>query len=259
MSGLNQYFAAAWAIGGRQIRHLIVKPVIFLPSFVFPLLFFTAFAGGLSKVSDLPGFDFPANYTTFQYVFVLLQSATFVGMFTGFNIAADYEGGFARRLMLATPHRSAILLGFVINAMTRGVLNMTLITVVGLLAGAQITGTGVDLFGLYALGLLANLVGVLWGAGVAFRFRSLQASPIMFIPIFLIFFLAPTYVPLELLTGWIETAAHFNPITPLLETGRELVTGRPAAVLAAFGSAAGMIAVLLVWAFRGLRKAEAAG
>ena len=30
-------------------------------SIIFPLFFFTAFAGGLSNVGNVPGFDFPAG------------------------------------------------------------------------------------------------------------------------------------------------------------------------------------------------------
>ena len=70
---------------------------------LFPLFFFTAFAGGLSQLNEIPGFDFPPGYTAFQFVFVLLQSAAFSGVFTGFGLARDFEGGFAKRLLLAAP------------------------------------------------------------------------------------------------------------------------------------------------------------
>ena len=86
---------------------MITKPSLILPSLIFPLFFFAAFAGGLSAVSAAPDFDYP-SYTTFQYVFVLMQSAIFGGVFTGFAIAADFEFGFARRMLLATRNRSAL-------------------------------------------------------------------------------------------------------------------------------------------------------
>ena len=60
----------------------------------------------------MPGFDFPSGYTAFQFVFVLLQASAFGGVFTGFGIAADFENGFARRLMLAAPNRLGILAGY---------------------------------------------------------------------------------------------------------------------------------------------------
>ena len=39
----------------------------------------------------MPGFDYPAGYTTFVYGFVLLQASAFGGIFTGFSIARDFE------------------------------------------------------------------------------------------------------------------------------------------------------------------------
>ena len=79
---------------------------------IFPLFFFVAFAGGLSNIGNVPGFDFPSGYTAFQFVFVLLQASAFGGVFTGFGIATDFENGFARRLMLAAPNRLGILAGY---------------------------------------------------------------------------------------------------------------------------------------------------
>ena len=49
----------------------------------------------------------------------MIQSAAFGGVFTGFGIARDFEYGFARRLMLATPHRSALVVGYGLAAIVR--------------------------------------------------------------------------------------------------------------------------------------------
>ena len=84
---------------------------------LFPLFFFIAFAGGLSQVQNVPGFDYDGDYTAFQFVFVLLQSAAFGGVFTGFGIARDFESGFGKRLLLAAPNRSGIVLGYALAAL----------------------------------------------------------------------------------------------------------------------------------------------
>ena len=102
---MRRFVAVARGVAWRQIHNFTHNPAFLLPSIIFPLFFFTAFAGGLSSVSNAPGFDFPTGYTAFQFVFVLLQSAAFGGVFTGFAVAADFERGFARRLMLAAPNR----------------------------------------------------------------------------------------------------------------------------------------------------------
>ena len=134
-----------------------------------------------------------------------------------------------------------------------------LLFAVALIVGMQIDGGAVDLFGLIVLALLVNLVAALFAFGVAFRLRTIQAGPAMQMPVFLILFFAPVYVPLALLAGWVEAVAKVNPFTALVEGGRDLISGQPFDVLLAYGIAAALGAVFCVWAVRGLRKAEAAG
>ena len=78
-------------------------------------------------------------------------------------------------------------------------------------------------------------------------------------PVFLVLFFAPVYVPLTLLSGWFHVVATVNPVTYLLEAGRSRVSGAPEYVAAAFGAAFCLLLVLSVWAVLGMRRAEAAG
>jgi ABC-type multidrug transport system permease subunit len=256
---VNDVVAVARAVSWRVIHIFFTNKAFLLPSVAFPLFFFTAFVGGLSRIQQVPGFNFPTGYTAFQFVFVLLQSAAFAGVFTGFGIARDFESGFMRRLMLAAPRRSGILLGYAFSAVIRWVTVAAVVTVVALLAQMKVGGDGVDLFGLYALALLLNLAGTLWATGVAMRLRTQQAAPVMQMPVFLLLFFAPVYVPLGLLQGWIHGVASVNPITALLQAGRGFISGRPELTLAAFAIVVGLIGGFASWAIRGLRRAEAAG
>jgi ABC-2 type transport system permease protein len=246
----------ATAIAWRSVHTYVRRPDLFVPSLVFPLIFLASFAGGLSAVGSVPGFRFPAGYTAFQFVFVLCQSATFSGLFTGFTIAFDFESGFARRLMLAAGDRRGVVLGYALVALTRATITLTVVTAAALIGGMRVTGDGVDVFGLYGLAALLVLVGYGWAAGVALRFRSIQAGPLMQTPVFLILFLAPVYVPLRLLQGWIHAVAGVNPATAFLQAGRGLISGLPQHTALAFACAAGLIALFAVWALRSLRVAE---
>jgi ABC-2 type transport system permease protein len=256
----GSFRATALAVAWRSVHNYVSNPSLFLPGLIFPLFFFTAFAGGLSTISRVPNFDFPTGYTAFQFVFVLLQSAAFGGVFTGFGIARDFETGIGRRFLLAAGNRSGIVAGYAIAALVRALITWTVLVLVALLiAGMQIDGSGVDLFGLFGLAVIVNAAATLWAAGIAMRVRSIQGGPLMQLPVFLILFLAPVYVPLDLLDGWIHTVASVNPATLLLESGRGFISGNPFSVAAAFAVALGVAGVLLLWARGGLRSAEAAG
>jgi ABC-2 type transport system permease protein len=256
---MRRYFSVAGGLAWRLLHFLATNPLLFLPPMLMPIFFFTAFAGGLSAVSNAPGFDYPPGYTSFIFAFVLCQSAAFGGVFSGFSIAADFQFGFGRRLMLATPHRSALIAGYGVVAMIRAAVTLTAVTVIALAAGMNIHGGGLDLFGMYGLAAIINVTGLLFAAGVALRFRSLQATPLMQVPVFLFLFLAPVYVPRELLGGWVHAVAPFNPATHVMETVRDLIAGTGSEYLATLGIIAALLAAVFVFAITGLRRAEAAG
>jgi ABC-2 type transport system permease protein len=246
----------AWTIAWRGLHTYVRRPDLLVPSLVFPLVFFASFAGGLSALGSVPGFHFPAGYTAFQFVFVLCQSAMFGGLFTGFSLAFDFESGFARRLMLAAEDRRGIALGYALVALSRAAITLALITAVALATGMRITGDGIDIFGLYGLAFMLTLIGYGWAAGVAFRFRSIQAGPLMQTPVFLLLFLAPVYVPLALLKGWIHSVASINPATAFLDAGRGLISGVQEHTTLAFACALALIVLFTIWMLSGLRSAE---
>ena len=254
---MGGFFSVAGAVAGRQVYKYFANPAFLAPA-LFPLFFFVAFAGGLTRVGDVPGFDYSAGYIAFQYVWALLQAVAMGGAFTGFSIASDFENGFAKRLMLAASNRSGIILGYSVASLVRVTITGTLVTVIALLTGIPMSG-GFDLFGLIGLAILVNVAATLFGAGVAMLMRTQQAGPVIRTPIFLVLFLAPVFVPLNLLRGWIETVARLNPFTTILDTARGFLAGEPTSVLPAYAIGLALIFVFALWALLGLRSAEKAG
>jgi ABC-2 type transport system permease protein len=226
---------------------------------MFPLFFFIAFAGGLSGLQNVPEFDFKSGYTSFQFAFVCVQAAAFGGVFTGFSIAADFEFGFARRLLLAAPNHGGIVIGYMISAMTRAVFVLAVVFLAGLISGMRVDGSLWDLLALLALALAVSATSTLWSAGIALRMRSMQAGPVMQMPVFILLFLAPVYVPLNLVAGWVHDVARFNPATALLEAARGFVSGAPDKVGISAACLVAMFAFAALWARGGLRSAERAG
>ena len=259
MSSLRRTRSVALAVAWRGLHNAFTNPAFLLPSVLFPLFFFTAFAGGLSGLSRAPNFSFPSGYTSFQFVFVCFQAAAFGGVFTGFSVAADFEFGFARRLLLAAPNRGGIVIGYMISAMVRALFVLCVVFCAGLITGMRVDGSGADLLVLVGLALATSSVATLWAAGIAMRLRTMQAGPLIQMPVFILLFLAPVYVPLALVTGWVHTAASYNPVTALLEAGRGLISGAPTKVGLAAACLAALFALVVLWARGGLRSAERAG
>jgi ABC-2 type transport system permease protein len=257
VGSVRSFFWVAGAVAGRQIYKYFANPAFLAPA-LFPLFFFVAFAGGLTKVGDVPGFDYAAGYIAFQYVWALLQAVAMGGAFTGFSIAGDFENGFARRLLLAASNRSGIIVGYTIASLVRVTITGALVTVVAVIVGIPISG-GFDFFGLVGLAVLVNIAATLFGTGVAMLMRTQQAGPVIRTPIFLILFLAPVFVPLSLLSGWLETIARLNPFTTILDAARGFLAGDPTNALSAYAIGLALIFVFALWALFGLRRAERAG
>jgi ABC-2 type transport system permease protein len=249
----------AGAVAWRSLHNFLTNPGLLVPALLFPLFFFSAFAGGLSRVSQAPGFDYPGGYTGFEFAFVILQASAFGGVFTGFGIARDFETGFGRRLMLAAPNRFAIVAGYALSALARALIVMTLLFAIALVTGMEVSSNASELFGLIGLALLVNGAAAMWAAGIALRFRTIQAGPLMQTPVFLVLFLAPVYVPLPLLSSWIHSVAQVNPITPIVEAERSLLAGAPEDILLAAACGTAMLCLFLFWALAGMRRAERAG
>jgi ABC-2 type transport system permease protein len=256
MTRRARYWSVTRTVFWRHMHGVIRRPALFLPALVFPLFFYMAFAGGLSGVGEVPGFDY-YDYNAFQFVFVLLQSAAFGGVFIGFSIGADFDSGFTRRMLLAAPDRSAVVAGYGLAALVRSLMVWAVVFGIALATGLGIDGSAIDLGGLFALAVIVNVAAFLFAAGMMLRFRTMQAAPAMQIPVFMILMTAPVYVPRDLIQGWIQTVSGWNPVTAIVESGRSLIAGDPFHVALAFAAAAGLAVLMVAFAKRGLRRAEA--
>ena len=255
MPPMGTYVRAALGIAGRTLRTTFRNPALLMPPLVAPLIFFAVIGGGLGALSRAPGFDFPGGYTSFSFVFILLNAASFAAVFAGLALAQDLETGFSRRLMLAAGRRSALLVGYALTAVVRVSLGLAAIFAVGTAVGVRPHGSAWNVVWLVAIALGFGVLVALWAIGMALRVRSVQGSPAIQIPVLMALFFAPTFAPLALLSGWLHGAARWNPISYLFESGRGFLSGNPADVGLAIAAIAGLMPVLVVWVATGLRRA----
>ncbi len=140
------------------------------------------------------------------------------------NLVRDIESGYFDKLLLTPISRAALLLGPIMaGALILGI-QASIVVGVGLLMGLEpVTGLPgllavIGLAVLLGTGFAGFTVSAALGSGSA---AATQGASFVFFPLT---FLAPTFVPLELLGGWLKTAARFNPITYVLEAMRGLIS-----------------------------------
>src|SRR5256885_14439318 len=106
MTPTNAYTRAALGLAGRTLRTTFRNPALLMPPLIAPLIFFTIFGGGLGALGGAPGFRFPGGYTSFSFVFILLNGAAFAAAFAGLALAQGLETGVLRRPMGGGGRRS---------------------------------------------------------------------------------------------------------------------------------------------------------
>jgi len=132
----------------------------------------------------------------------------------------DIESGYFDKLLLTPISRAALLLGPILaGALILGI-QASIVVGVALIMGLE-SATGIAglllVIGLAILlgtGFAGFTVSAALGSGSA---AATQGASFIFFPLT---FLTASFVPLDLLDGWLKTAATFNPITYVLEAMR---------------------------------------
>jgi ABC-2 type transport system permease protein len=212
-----------WLVTWRNLLTIFRTPEALLPPIGISIFFLIIYDSTLGRaagfIPELGG----NSYLGFILPLSIVSSALAGAGIAAQNLVRDIESGYFDKLQLTPVNRAALLLGPILaGALILG-LQAGIVVTVGLIMGLT-SATGLP--GLLAVIGLAVLLGTGFagftvsaalGSGSA---AATQGASFVFFPLT---FLAPTFVPLELLDGWLRTAARLNPITYVLEAMRALI------------------------------------
>ena len=211
--------AVSLGLAGRNLLLVRRVPSVFIPSLVMPLFILVATSGAFRAISLLPAFR-GVDYLAFTLPMAATMGAGFAGVNSGMTLARDLEGGFFDRLFASPAPRAALLAGPLLAAVARSLFTTTVVYVAALIGGVGLPGV-VDTIVVYALAAAFGAVASLWAIGVALRTKSVQASPLMQVVVFMSVFTSVAYTPRSVLRGWLAHVADWNPVTYVLEASRE--------------------------------------
>jgi ABC-type multidrug transport system permease subunit len=249
--------AVAAALWRRSLNEVLRVRGALLPATIAPVVFLLGMTGQFGRLTGLEGFP-TDSYLSWIVPLSCLQGAGFAGAATGANLARDIEQGWFDRLLVAPVPRPLLVVGPILAAVTRSLVPATVVLIVGLALGAQLTGGVLGLLALYFAAAAFCATAALWGVFMAVTFRTQQAGPLMQQAVFLLVFLSTAYTPEALLRGWLAGAAGLNPVTQVLELARQAtvegIEPSLAHTLPGLAALAGMAAVLGAMAMAGLRR-----
>jgi len=253
----HQNVATIRALLARSKNELLRVPGAAIPGVLAPTIFYLGLNGVFGNLIELRGFE-TDSYTSFIIPVSLLQGAGFTGAATGVNLARDMEQGWFDRLAVSPAPRWVLLASAVLSACIRSLIPTSVLLCVAVAIGADFPGfAGLTVAIVLVMGMAA--VAACWGSMLALHYRSQAAAPLMQAGMFLVILTTTAYAPLELLQGWLQTAAEINPVTQVIDGARQGFVGEvswsetwPALLVVT-----GLVSLLGAMALRELRRLAA--
>ncbi len=190
----------------------VALPVLLMLMFVF------VFGGAIAT---------GAEYVTYVVPGILLLCTGYGAATTATAVAADLQLGMVDRLRTLPIRGSAVLTGHVAASLARNGTATAVVVLVALLVGFRPTAGPLEW--LLAVGLLALWVAALsWlAAGVGVLVGSVEsAGAFSFVMLFLPY-LSSAFVPVATMPAALRAFGEHQPVTPVVETVRGLLTGAP--------------------------------
>ncbi|WP_152394483.1 ABC transporter permease [Paenibacillus guangzhouensis] len=207
---------------GRSLRHSIRNTEALIMAIMLPvmlMLLFTYVFGGAIEPSG--------NYVNYVVPGIILLCAGFGSSSTAVDVSNDMTNGIIERFRTMPIQAIGVITGHVVASLIRNMMATGVVIAVALLVGFRPTANAVEW--LAALGvILLFILTFTWlfaAIGIVAGSPS-AASGYGFILLFLPY-LSSAFVPTDTMPSWLQGIANHQPITPVIETIRGLLTGTP--------------------------------
>lgn len=221
----------------RAIIRMFRAPIQIYFSLVQPLIWFLLFgqlfsrltsgfgavpSGAANPITAQFGTD---NYSAFFLPAIIIQVLLFGSASAALGIISDDQNGYLNKLRVAPINRIAILIGSLLADLTRMLLQVLVLLIVGVIFGVRIAHLEL----LPVLFVLAALFGLMMGGlglFIGLTTRNTQATFLVvnFFTLPLLF-TSSAQLPVAFLPDWLQVVSRFNPVTYAINGLRVIVTG----------------------------------
>ncbi|HEY7858271.1 MAG TPA: ABC transporter permease [Candidatus Nanopelagicales bacterium] len=211
------------ALTGRSLRHVtrsvdtiittVIMPIAFL------LLFVYVFGGAIQTGSE--------SYVDYLLPGILLITVATGVSYTALRLFVDMSSGVFERFQSMPLARPAVLWAHVLTSLAANLVALVVVVLVAVLIGFR-SAAGIGAWLAVAGILVLFTLGLTWIA----VFAGLSASsaegagafayPLIFLP-----FISSAFVPTNTMPGAVRAFAEHQPVTPIVNTIRDLFAGQP--------------------------------
>ncbi len=208
---------------GRSLRHISRSLDTILTTAVTPiammLLFVYVLGGAIDSGSD--------NYVTYLLPGILVITIASGIAYTAYRLFLDMQSGIFERFHSMPIARSSVLWAHVLTSLVANLISLVVVVLVALLMGFRSSagvGGWFGVAGILALFTLAlTWIAVIPGlTATSVDGASAFSYPLIFLP-----FISSAFVPTATMPGPVRWFAENQPVTSIVNSLRDLFTGRP--------------------------------
>jgi ABC-2 type transport system permease protein len=208
---------------GRSLRHIMRSPDTIITVAIMPialmLLFVYVFGGAIDTGAD--------QYVNYLLPGILLITIASSISYTAFRLFTDMKGGIFERFQSMPIARSSVLWAHVLTSLVASLISLVVVVLVALLIGFR-SGAGV-LAWLAVAGILSLFtLALTWLAVIAgLSAKTVDGASAFSYPIIFLPFISSAFVATATMPGLVRVFAENQPVTPIVNTIRDLYTQQP--------------------------------
>ncbi|MFC4061918.1 ABC transporter permease [Planomonospora corallina] len=240
------------ALLGRSLRHVTRSPDTIITTAIMPiammLMFVYVFGGAIDTGPD--------SYVNYMLPGILLITVASGIAYTAYRLFMDMKSGIFERFQSMPTARSSVLWAHVLTSLVANLVSLGVVVLVALLMGfrsaagvpAWLAVAGILILFTLALTWLAVIAGL---SATTMEGASAFSYPLIFLP-----FLSSAFVPTDTMPGPVRAFAEHQPVTSIVDTIRDLFTGRPvgADIWIALAWCVGLLVVAYAFAMNTYRR-----
>jgi ABC-2 type transport system permease protein len=220
--GLGNAVSDSLTMIGRSVRLTLRNVETLIMSIILPLLmmalFVYVFGGAINTGTAYINYVVPG---------IILLCTGYGAASTAMSVADDMNSGMIDRLRSLPIRSFAVLTGHVTASVARNSLSTTIVIAAAVAMGFRPNATVLD-WVLAAGLLLLYVLALSWlAAALGTIAKSVESASLLSFFMLFIPYLSSAFVPTHTMPSFLHAVSQHQPITPIIETVRGLLTGTP--------------------------------
>ncbi|HWD61743.1 MAG TPA: ABC transporter permease [Humibacter sp.] len=224
MTTSSHFFGDAAVLTGRSLKHITRSLDTIITTCITPialmLLFVYVLGGAISTGTDV-------SYVSYLLPGILLITVASGVSYTAFRLFQDMQGGIVERFQSMPIARSSVLWAHVITSLVANLVSIVVVVVVALIMGFRTGASVLDWLAVAGILILFTLA-LTWLAVIpGLTAKTVDGASAFSYPLIFLPFISSAFVPTASMPGPVAWFAQYQPVTPIVDSIRDLFTGQP--------------------------------